>query len=765
VSEPGVSWSTQQLTELLAAVGRLHDADVLVRRVAEAAAEALEAEVAAVVDAEAVLASVGFAAGRQPVELLLSATTGSRLPVDRVGACEVVTAETGGADGLRLVVARSGGGFTAEERSLLRGTARVLALALSSQRLVDDLRERQSLLERLSRIQGSISARAPLQDVLDTITAGAAELLGDEIVGLRLTDPQHPGILVLVSSTGVPDHLVAATERSPLGFGVGGRAAAEDRLVVASAYESLPQPIAGFAEDGICSAMAAPVRQGGRAVGSLTVATRRVGRTYSSSEQEVLTAFAEHVSLALNDAHTVEALKRAVDEATHQSLHDGLTGLPNRALFLDRLARARDRSDRQRSPLSVLFLDLDDFKVVNDSLGHLVGDRLLSVVADRVVTALRGRDTVARLGGDEFAVLLEESDELDAAAAADRVLMALEEPFDLIGHTVHVSASIGLVTTTGSAVLPEELLRDADVAMYRAKADGKRRYVVFEAGMRHRLQARTELERELRVAVDEGHFRVHYQPVVDAVTGRVSSTEALVRWQHPRRGTVAPAEFVPLAEDTGIITAIGAWVLHEACRQTAAWRAEGLTDLEVSVNLSPRQLAEPDLVGTVRSALEASGLPACALVLEITESLFVQDVESASTRLTSLKDLGVRLAVDDFGTGYSSLSYLSQLPVDILKVDRSFVAGLDSDDPSAGKLAGVVVALAASLGLDTVAEGVETLEQAEALVTLGCARLQGYLYARPVAADALPGVAQQLSGPRLAGVPAPRQEAPSVVRV
>ncbi|MDP3712538.1 MAG: EAL domain-containing protein [Mycobacteriales bacterium] len=757
MADAGPCWSTQQLTELLATVSEVTDPASLQRRVVEHASEALDAEVAAVVEHDQVVASVGFPRGQAPSELLLAAAEGHLqvLQVEGGGACEVLVADCDGVPGLRLLVARSDGGYSQEERSLLRGTARVLSMALVSSRTVDDLRERQTLLERLSRIQGSISSRAPLHEVLDTITAGAAELIGDDIVGLRLVDPAEPETLLLVSSVGVPAHLTAESSRTPLGWGVGGRAALLDMLVVTDAYTALAAPIPGFAEDGIRSAMAVPVRQGGRPVGSLTVATRRAGRVYSASEQEVLTAFAEHVSLALNDAQTVEALQRAVQEATHQSLHDGLTGLPNRALFLDRLARAREHSDRHGTPLAVLFLDLDDFKVVNDSLGHLVGDQLLSAVADRVVTALRGCDTVARLGGDEFAVLLGEADHNEATVAADRVLMALEEPFDLGTHTVHVGASIGLVTAVGAQVLAEELLRDADVAMYRAKADGKRRYVVFEAGMRHRLQARTELESELRVAVEQHQFTVHYQPVVDAASGRVTSTEALVRWNHPRRGTVSPAEFIPLAEDTGIIVALGSQVLREACRQTAQWRLlPALHDLTVSVNLSPRQLAEPQLLADVEAALTGSGLPARALVLEVTESLFVQDLTSAAARLHSLKALGVRLAVDDFGTGYSSLAYLSRLPVDVLKVDRSFVAGMAETGSAEGKLASVVLALAASLELDTVAEGVETRHQAEALVAQGCTRLQGYHFSRPVAPDLLPQVAADLCARLSLRVPA-----------
>jgi diguanylate cyclase (GGDEF)-like protein len=661
--------------------------------------------------------------------------------------------------------ARRGIGTERSSASLLRAMAQFLSLGLQARRQVDEerthrelsdaadnaqllasLRERQTLLERLSRIQRSISSRQPLDEVLDAIVAGAAELLGDDIVGLRLLDPDDPAYMVMASAIGLPARLMAATSRQPVGQGIGGQAIVENRLVHTSSYQTLDQPLPGFAADGIQAAMACPVRQGSTAVGSLVVATRRVHRTYSASEQEALIAFAEHVSLALNDAQSVAALHRAVDDATRQSLHDGLTGLPNRALLLDRLSHAIERSDRPDGrPLTLLFIDVDDFKVVNDSLGHLVGDRLLSAVADRVASALRTQDTVARLGGDEFAVLLEQTAAEEAAVSAQRVLRALSEPFELPeGQTVHVSASIGLVTSCGAGYSAEELLRDADVAMYRAKGEGKARYVVFEAAMRDRLQARTELESELRRAVLREQFTVHYQPVVDARTGTVVSTEALLRWEHPRHGLVPPGDFVPLAEDTGLIVTMGRYVLREACRQTTEWRrSPELADLTVSVNLSPRQLQEPGLLDDVRDALAASGLPAHALVLEITENLLVRDVEQAAHRLDSLKSLGVRLAVDDFGTGYSSLSYLSRLPVDILKVDKAFVAGI-ADESSAGKLAWAVLALADSLALETVAEGVETPEQVQALLAHDCTRLQGFLFSRPVPGAVLPGTAAAL---------------------
>ena len=757
-------WSTQQLTELLTAVAELPDEATIVRRTVEHVAESLECEVAALVVDGEIPHCLGYPRHAIPVAQLVAAAAGRSpmLHVEGVGECLLLTADCAAPRAGRLLLARSPSlPFSQEERALVRGMAQVLTLAVQARRLVDEerthrqisdaqaadnaellgsLQERQTLLERLSRIQRSISSRKPLHEVLDAIVVGAAELLGEDIVALRLVDPDDPDCLVLASSLGVPDHLAAALQRQPADQGVGGRAFAENALVHTNTYASVDTALPGFLEDGIRSAMAAPVRQGAEAVGSLCVATRRPHRTYNASEQEALTAFAEHVSLALNDAQSVAALHRAVARATYESLHDSLTGLPNRTLFLERLGQAGRHSARQAgAPYAVLFLDVDDFKVVNDSLGHLVGDRLLTAVAERIQQGLGEDQTVARLGGDEFGVLLEGADEGEAVATAERILISLRAPFLLPDkHAVHVSASVGLVMSSGDEDQAEALLRDADVAMYRGKALGKHRVVVFEAAMRDRLLARTELESELRRAVATHEFSLHYQPVVDGVRGTVVSTEALLRWNHPQRGLVSPVEFIPLAEETGLIVPMGAFVLREACRQTAEWRrTPELADLTVSVNLSPRQLQEPALLDDVEDALALSGLPAAALVLEITENLLVRDVEHAIERMDSLKALGVRLAVDDFGTGYSSLSYLTRLPVDILKVDKSFVAGI-AEGESTGKLAWAVLALARSLDLETVAEGVETRAQALALLAQGCAQLQGFFFSRPVPADQLP---------------------------
>ena len=779
MTSTATSWSTQQLLELLAVVAALPDGSDMSRRAVEQVATSLEAEVGALVSAGGLVASVGFARGNEPVELLLEAAAGraTSLDVPGVGCCDVLVTQCEALPQGRLILARSGGdGFTQEERSLVRGMAGVLGMSLQARLVLEEerrlrqqsdeqvrenaalltsLRERQALLERLSRIQRSISSRQPLQDVLNTIVTGAAELLGDEVVALRLLDPADPETMVTASSLGVPEDVATRFRRISIteGGGIGAQAIREQRLVCTDEYSGLHGSLGAFVENGIRTAMAAPVRQGTDVVGSLVVASRTAGRTYSSSEQEVLMAFAEHVGLALLDARTVEALHAAVDEATQQSLHDSLTGLPNRALFLDRLAHACERSARAgRAPFAVLFVDVDNFKLVNDSLGHPVGDQLLCAVAERISGAVRDPDTVARLGGDEFAVLLEEGDAKVAVTTAQRIIAALSRPFRLPGQQVHVGASVGAVTSTGHDNRADDLLRDADVAMYRAKSEGRGRCVLFEKGMRLRLQARTELETEMRVALQRNEFVVYYQPVIDLVLGRVVGTEALVRWEHPRRGLVPPAEFIPLAEETGLINELGDMVLREACRQTAAWHREGdLGQLSVSVNLSPRQIQSGTFWKGVQRALATSELMPSCLVLEITESLLVQDIESAAARLSRLKELGVRVAIDDFGIGYSSLSYLSHLPVDILKIDRLFVAGLGKPR-SSGELAGAIVALADSLGLATVAEGVETPEQAAALTSYGCTRVQGYLYAAPLPAGVLPDMVRRVA----AGPPAQR---------
>jgi diguanylate cyclase (GGDEF)-like protein/PAS domain S-box-containing protein len=435
------------------------------------------------------------------------------------------------------------------------------------------------------------------------------------------------------------------------------------------------------------------------------------------------------VLVAIQDMTERTALEA---ELRHQAFHDALTNLANRALFIDRADHAVRRLERGGTNVAVLVLDLDGFKMVNDSLGHSAGDTLLVAVAGRLQTALRSGDTAARLGGDEFAVLVEDAkDPEEAALVADRLLEALAAPFGLAGKEVFVRASVGVALTSGDRDA-EDLLRDADAAMYQAKADGKSCHRLFEPAMYSASLARLELEGDLRRAVELGEFVLHYQPVVEAATSRVVALEALVRWQHPTRGLVTPDEFIPLAEDNGLIVDIGRWVLREACQQTRVWQAiAGNEDLTIAVNLSARQLTDPDLVRDVARALADAGLPPASLTLEITETVLMRDPEVAIGRLRELKCFGVRLAIDDFGTGYSSLSSLQRLPVDILKIDKAFVDEVTCGVEAAG-LVEAVVRLAGTLALETVAEGVERPEQLERLQVLGCQQIQGFYFSRPL---------------------------------
>jgi diguanylate cyclase (GGDEF)-like protein len=733
-------WHGQQIAEFLAAVSAYEDEPSALDGAVERAAEAMEAEVAAVVRQGTVLASVGFRAGRIPVDdVVAAASAGGAAPVLNVpglGRCTVVTAPVD--DDTTMLLARSGDPFASDEVVLLRGMARVLAQALRMLRALAVLQERQTLLERLFRIQRSISHRLPIGDVLDSITSGAAELLGDDSATLRIRDETDPGRTVLLSATGIDAAVMSPLQRSKVGDGLSGQAVLQGRLIIAEDYAASPYARPRLLEAGIRSVMAAPVSRNGEIVGSLLVASFHP-RRYSPAEQEILLAFAEHASLALNDAAAVEGMRRAFDDAVHQATHDPLTGLPNRSLVVDRLDRALARAQRSGGRVTVLFADLDRFKVVNDSFGHSAGDGVLLCISERLRAAVRPHDTVGRLAGDEFVVVCEDLTDREALDVAGRIAAAVAQPIELGGRESVITASIGIAHAE-PATRAEDMLRDSDVAMYRAKERGRSRVELFDAEMRRRMIDRLETERSLRTAIAAGELRLDYQPLVSFDGWRVIAAEALVRWDHPERGVVGPADFIPLAEETGLILPIGRWVLGEACRQLAVWRAAGRRDLRVTVNLSARQFADPDLIDAVAEALARAGLPTGALCLEITESVLMEEVEATAETLRALKRLGVHLAVDDFGTGYSSLSYLKRFPVDLLKIDRSFVDGLGTD-PEDGAIVLAIVSLARALRLDVVAEGVEYFHQLEALHRLGCDAVQGFLLGRPGPADGLPAQA------------------------
>ncbi|MGH9178640.1 MAG: putative bifunctional diguanylate cyclase/phosphodiesterase [Acidimicrobiales bacterium] len=747
-------WSGQQLAELLAAVSSYDHEPAAVAGAVERAAEAVEAEVGALVRGGQVVSAVGFAKGRVPEDELCRAAAGHLTAMDVPGAghCCVLSVAVEDERVTSLVLARSGESFSPVEVALVRAMARVLSLSLQMLRTLDaeraarermerqaeenaellcSLQERQSLLERLFRIQRSISHRAPIEEVLDAITEGASELLGDDVIGLRLVDRADPTTTRLVAFRGLSDEMADDLRVAPVDHGVGGRAVTTGRLVVTHDYAGSDNPLVPVVSGGLRAAMGAPVFQDGKAIGSLVVASYDPARRYEAMEQEMLLAFAEHASMALNDAGAIDALRQAFADAVHQANHDSLTGLPNRTLVLDRLHHAIARLDRGPGQVGVLFVDLDRFKVVNDTLGHSVGDEVLIRIGERLLGSVRPGDTVGRLAGDEFVVVCEDVDTDDLLRIAERVTAAVQAPLPLYGRDAVMTASIGVAAAAGGG-RAEDVLRDADVAMYRAKERGRARIEIFDSAIRARLLARLETEQALRRALQDGQLRLHYQPIVRCSDARLLAVEALVRWERPGVGLVPPAEFIAVAEDSDLIIHIGRWVLAEACAQLGRWQAARpcLEGLRVGVNLSARQFTDPDLVSIVAEELARAAVPPHALCLEITESVLMEEVEATAETLRTLKQLGVGLSIDDFGTGYSSLSYLKQFPVDAVKIDRSFVSGLGTD-PNDHAIVNAVLSLAHALSLEAVAEGVETDRQLHELRRLGCDGAQGFLLGHP----------------------------------
>jgi diguanylate cyclase (GGDEF)-like protein len=422
---------------------------------------------------------------------------------------------------------------------------------------------------------------------------------------------------------------------------------------------------------------------------------------------------------------------RAEEAIRHHAYHDSLTGLPNRMLFNDRFAQALGHARRHKQTLAMLFLDLDRFKTVNDTLGHAVGDKLLQHVAHRLIALTRAGDTLARLGGDEFMLLVSSIRQIeDASKVADHVLNALKQPFRIDGHELHLSASVGISVFPFDGDDAETLVKHADVALYRAKERGRNTYEVYTPAMNERALERLTLGNSLRRALDREEFLLHYQPQVNVATGRIVGSEVLLRWARPDGTLVPPAQFVPVAEDTGLIGKLGDWVLRRACAQAQAWRAAGMGPVQLAVNLSASQFRRSSLITDVTRVLEETGLDPCRLELELTESTIMLNPEEAIASLRRLRSMGVGIAVDDFGTGYSSLSYLRKLPISVLKIDRSFVRDClyDADDAA---IVTAVLSMAKSLRLKVVAEGVETAEQMAFLRERGCREMQGYFFSVP----------------------------------
>jgi diguanylate cyclase (GGDEF)-like protein/PAS domain S-box-containing protein len=480
---------------------------------------------------------------------------------------------------------------------------------------------------------------------------------------------------------------------------------------------------------------------GERAAGPWEPDGREVERCFRRADGSIGWALWQHTLVTDRDGRPdyyvsqcldISKRKQAETRLAHQAHHDELTGLPNRSLFVNRLVRALESCGQPGGDVAVVFVDLDNFKVINDSLGHGAGDRLLVAVADRLRRVLRPNDVIARFGGDEFTLVLSGvSDDQHALRIVDRLAGALRPPFTIDGEQRFVTASFGVTLATTPRAEPDELLRDADAAMYRAKELGKARCELFDESMRRRAVERLELESGLRHAIDCHELKLVYQPVVDLEGGGIVGLEALLRWEHPTHGTIPPLRFIPIAEQSGLIVPMGKWVLDEACRRAADWRRQSREDLTIAVNLSPVQLSSPDIARHVSSALDASGLPPEALCLEVTETALMADADAARERLAELKALRVQLAIDDFGVGYSSLMHLKDLlPVDALKIDKSFIDGV-TDNGEDRAIVEAVLGLAESLGIQSIAEGVEHAEQASALTSLACPRAQGYHFWRP----------------------------------
>ncbi|MDQ6649682.1 MAG: bifunctional diguanylate cyclase/phosphodiesterase [Actinomycetota bacterium] len=700
----------------------------------ERAAEALDADVVALLSGDEVVCAVGYPNDTVPVQELLSARDGTPLGVERLGRLEVLTVPVGEGSDSVLLLARAGNPFTVSDQSLLRGMGRVLSLALRQLGLLDDLRGRQELLEHLSLVQAAMASRVPTQEVLDAITAGAGDLLSADVAALRLLDPADPDFTLCVSHLGLTAQQAARSRRAPVSAGIAGLVARDGLALRVSAYDQLPDPLPGY--DGIFgSAMAVPVSEDERVVGALMVTTTDRQRRYSEHDESVLRAFGDQVSLALANARTLDAV--------HQARHDPLTGFANRGLFIELVDQALVAGAAVGEPNSLLFIDVDRFKAVNDTLGHAVGDAVLSTVAALLRRVGRREDVFGRLGGDEFAVLLPRTTGGDADAIGRRLLATLAAPVRVLGHEVSISASVGRATREGAAAAnlstasttpTGDLLREADLAMYRAKSRGGNCHEVFSSALLEEVVDRAALRADLEVALATAQLSLALQPVMALRSGRVVAAEALLRWNHPTRGLVPPCEFIPVAEQTGLIGPLGRWVLEHACRHATSWPAgpDGHA-VGITVNVSGHQLRDSGFVAEVASALTKTGLDPARLVLEITESVLVDDVPMMLERLSLLKNLGVRLAVDDFGTGYSSLAYLAKFPVDVLKIDRSFIAELTVNSRGAA-LVDAITHLGRTLGLLVVAEGIETEGELQLSTQARCHMGQGYHLGRPVPA-------------------------------
>jgi diguanylate cyclase (GGDEF)-like protein len=623
-----------------------------------------------------------------------------------------------------LAIDERGGTFGSQAQGTLQTYAQLAAAALDAADAIEDARHQANTARVLLELSTSLAEIVGTEEMAAKVAWAVPDVIDCDRVAVFLDDVDWQGAgggqFQLVASLGYPDDVVATLKA---------RSYRQDQFATATEYGIGRSFVSEF---GTTATVAAPITSSGNVIGHIVagVTTDPERLVVTARLAERLKGLAAQASIAISNA-------RLVDQIRFQALHDPLTRLPNRSLILDRTEQMLARGRRTNVATAALFIDLDGFKGVNDTLGHAVGDQLLRAVTARLVVTMRQSDSVGRLGGDEFIVLVDGAT-MDAGPelVAERLLSVLRAPFELEGLSnspLKLTASIGIAV--GPRPSATELLRDADIALYEAKTAGKDRFVVFQPEMHTVVQDRLHLEMDLREALTAGQYFLDYQPIFNLRSGETTGVEALLRWRHPDRGLVQPDDFIPVLEESGMIVDVGRWVLQEACRQGARWHARGYR-LDVSVNVSGRQLETDQLSEDISRALEASGFEAQSLIVEITETAIMHNVSTVVSRLLALKATGVRIAIDDFGTGYSSLAYLQQFPVDTLKIDRSFISTM-ADSPESGALIRTLVQLGRTLGLETLAEGIEESAQYSQLEREKCDSGQGFLYARPLDADAV----------------------------
>jgi len=668
----------------------------------------------------------------------------------RSGASFPLLENGGRAVGVLLFLSREEGAFSDDLVQLLGRLAENVSFALDNFDRAEEKAKTEEQKERLTRMFAALSAtneaimRAKSRTQLFEMVCEAAANGGkftSTTISLANPDSDFLDIAAVAGPTAETTRnvKVSISAARPEGHGLSGTAFRSGQARISNDYLADQQASAFHAiirSDGAKSGAAFPLRIHGQTVGVMLFLSAEQD-TFTTEFVELLQRLADNVSFALENFDRADEKTRADARIEYLASHDSLTSLPNRETFNGLLHYAIEAARRHQRRFAVLFIDLDRFKVINDSLGHEAGDMLLVEIANRLRHTLRSSDVVARLGGDEFVVILEEAAEThDVERITRDLLSVLSEPLQLSGHECHTTASIGIAMYPSDGADVQTLTKNADMAMYLAKEDGKNGFRFFTKEIKTQSIERLTLESALRRALDRDQFALHYQPKVDMTTGLITGVEALLRWTHPDLGVLPPAQFIPLAEETGLIVPIGRWVLREACAQNMAWQRRGLRPVSMAVNLSPRQFLDEDLLQDIDEALAASGMPPVLLQLEVTESMVMRNVSRAVKVLDAIQSRGIRLAIDDFGTGYSSMSLMKQFPIDTIKIDRSFVRDLP-DDSEDKAITQAIISMGKALGMTIVAEGVETAEQETFLRDHACDEMQGFLFSKPVPSQQL----------------------------